>query len=167
MLVTPSSVTKVWARTQHAPLYAVMRTAVRLHLWNQKMHLPTVSFVYFRRTWYGNILSPVTESPLAPPSIHTKTIWHKTSDLKRFLPKTVITDVQTNAPVHISDNNSDKYRCTIPARVKKVLLLQQSMLLYNHTHLMIDEMCWNLSCNTIVYLDISNFFLSPQKIVKV
>ena len=35
MLVTPSSITKVWARTKHAPSLAVMRTAVRLHLRNQ------------------------------------------------------------------------------------------------------------------------------------
>ena len=44
MLVTPSSITKVWARTQHAQSFGVMRTAVRLHLRNQKMYLPTVSF---------------------------------------------------------------------------------------------------------------------------
>ena len=55
MLVTLSSVTKVWARTQHAPLYAVMRTAVRLHLRNQTMYLPTISFVSFRRTFMGII----------------------------------------------------------------------------------------------------------------
>ena len=53
MLVTPSSVTKVWARTQHAPLYAVMRTAVRHHLRNQTIYLPTVSFVSFRRKFMG------------------------------------------------------------------------------------------------------------------
>ena len=44
MLVTPSSITKVWARTQHAPSFGVMRTAVRLHLRNQTMYLPTVYF---------------------------------------------------------------------------------------------------------------------------
>ena len=53
MLVTPSSVTKVWTRTQHAPLYAFMRTAVRLHLRNQTIYLPTVSFVSFCRTYMG------------------------------------------------------------------------------------------------------------------
>ena len=44
MLVILSSVTKVWARTQHAPSFGVVRTAVRLHLRNQIMYLPTVSF---------------------------------------------------------------------------------------------------------------------------
>ena len=44
MLVILSSFTKVWARTQHAPSFGVMRTAVRLHLRNQTMYLPTVSF---------------------------------------------------------------------------------------------------------------------------
>ena len=44
MLVTPSSITKVWARTQHAPSFGIMWTAVRLHLRNQTMYLPTVSF---------------------------------------------------------------------------------------------------------------------------
>ena len=44
MLVTPSSITKVWARTQHAPSFGVMRTAVRLHLRNQTIYLLTVSF---------------------------------------------------------------------------------------------------------------------------
>ena len=57
ILVTPSSITKVWARTQHAPSFGVMRTAFRLHLRNQKIYLPTVSFVSFRRTYYGHILS--------------------------------------------------------------------------------------------------------------
>ena len=36
MLVTPSSITKVWTRTQHTPSFAVMRTAVCLHLWNNQ-----------------------------------------------------------------------------------------------------------------------------------
>ena len=44
MLVIPSSITKVWARTQHAPSFGAMQTAVRLHLRNQTMYLPTVSF---------------------------------------------------------------------------------------------------------------------------
>ena len=44
---------KVWARTQHAPLYAVMRKAVRLHLRNKTMYLPTASFVSSRRTFMG------------------------------------------------------------------------------------------------------------------
>ena len=44
MPVTPSSITKVWARTQHAPSFGVMRTALCLHLRNQTMYLPTVSF---------------------------------------------------------------------------------------------------------------------------
>ena len=32
------------ARTQHAPSFGVIRTSVRLHLRNQPMYLPTVSF---------------------------------------------------------------------------------------------------------------------------
>ena len=44
MLVILSSVIKVWARTQHAPSFGVIQTAVRLHLRNQTMYLPTVSF---------------------------------------------------------------------------------------------------------------------------
>ena len=44
MLVILSSVVKVWARTQHAPPFGVIRTAVRLYLRNQPMYLPTVFF---------------------------------------------------------------------------------------------------------------------------
>ena len=39
-----SSVIKVWARTQHAPSFGVIRTAVRLHFGNQTMYHPTVYF---------------------------------------------------------------------------------------------------------------------------
>ena len=53
MLVTPSSVTEVWARTQHPPLYAVMQTASCLHIRNQTMYLQTISFVSFRRSFMG------------------------------------------------------------------------------------------------------------------
>ena len=44
MLVILSSVVKVWARTQHAPSFGVIWTAVRLYLRNQPMYLPTLSF---------------------------------------------------------------------------------------------------------------------------
>ena len=35
MLVTPSSITEVCTRTQHAPSFTIMLTAVRLHLRNK------------------------------------------------------------------------------------------------------------------------------------
>ena len=44
ILVIILSVVKVWARTQHAPSFGVIRTSVRLHLRNQPMYLPAVSF---------------------------------------------------------------------------------------------------------------------------
>ena len=44
MLIILLSVTKVWARTQHALSFGFMLTAVRLHLRNQTMYLLTVSF---------------------------------------------------------------------------------------------------------------------------
>ena len=46
------------------------------------------------------------------------------------------------------------------------MLLQQLILFWDHTHFKINATCWNLSCNTSVYMNVSIFWVTTPKLYR-
>ena len=79
--------------------------------------------------------SAITKYMFGPSRIHTHKIQYKPSDFTMFPFQAVIRYVQTTVSVVIYGDNSVKSRHKGLTRVKQVILLQQLMILWNHSHL--------------------------------
>ena len=112
MLVTPSSVTQVWARTQHAPSFAVIRTAVRLHLRNQTMYLLTVSFVSFRRTFMSIIYHVKMVTDIQTEIIPSKEPVVREIDMKNLLSQFIT--------LNSKENFCMWYRCYVKNQIPRI-----------------------------------------------